>query len=171
MSDIKSPQYDALARELQYSARLYQWAELKTNPEFPPPSPGLYGWFFKCVPLPPKVPIDSCIVREGATLLYIGISPNNDKSTGDLRKRVRLHFNVTAEFSTLRLTLGCLLVDKLGTELLQDVSGGKTFGEKERVLSEWMAVNSIDCMGRDTETMVPRTAYSQDGRKAFAAEH
>jgi hypothetical protein len=132
---------ETLARELLYSARLYRWNELKNNPSLPPPSSGIYAWFFKLVP--PGVPTDSCIVRGDATLLYVGISPKNEVANGTIRKRLRLHFEGNAESSTLRETLGCLLEAELGTVLKRDRSGNKTFGANERILSDWMAKNTL----------------------------
>ena len=89
------------------------------------------------------MPIDSCVVRDESTLLYIGISPKNDKTKGTLQDRLWSHFEGTAEFSTLRTTLGCLLEGELGT-ILRRVGSGKaqTFVEKESALSGWIADNA-----------------------------
>jgi Domain of unknown function (DUF4145) len=139
--DGLTQEIESLARELLYSARLYRWSELKKNPILPPPSPGVYGWFFRR--MPPEVPTDLCVAREGAILLYVGISPKNDASDGSLRKRLQLHFEGNAESSTFRETLGCLLEPELGTALRRDGSGNKTFGEKESTLSDWIADNTM----------------------------
>jgi hypothetical protein len=93
--------------------------------------------------VPPGVPIDSCVVRESATLLYIGISPKNDTTDGTIRKRLQLHFEGNAESSTLRETLGCLLEAELGTALRRSQSGNKTFGERESILSDWIVNNTM----------------------------
>lgn len=124
-----------------YSCRLYRWNELKSNPTLPPRSPGVYAWFFKRVPS--GVPVDSCVVRDASTLLYVGISPHNDRSMGMLRDRLWFHFEGNAESSTLRTTLGCLLESQLGT-VLRRVGSGKaqSFADKESTLSEWMANNA-----------------------------
>jgi hypothetical protein len=75
---------------------------------------------------------------EKATLLYIGISPRLG-GTATLRDRIWYHFQGNAEGSTLRLTLGCLLADKLGTQLRRVGSGDRmTFGAREADLTEWM---------------------------------
>lgn len=141
VSDLPSNEIAELGQQLVYSARLYGWNELKNNPTLPPRSPGVYAWFFKRVP--PGVLTDSCIVRDAATLLYVGISPKNDKTKGTLQDRLWSHFEGIAEFSTLRTTLGCLLEDELGT-VLRRVGSGKTqtFVEKESALSGWMADNA-----------------------------
>jgi hypothetical protein len=139
--DAATENSELLARELLYSARLYRRSELKNSPSLPPPSPGVYGWFFRRVP--PEVPTDLCVAREGAVLLYVGISPKNDTSGGSLRRRLQLHFEGNAESSTFRQTLGCLLEAELGTALRRDGSGNKTFGEKESILSDWIADNTM----------------------------
>ena len=139
---LESPdeqEVEGLARELLYSAPLYRWIDLKDNADLPPALPGVYGCFFQ--PVPPGVPVHSCVVRQGATLLYVGISPDGDRSSGNIRTRLRAHFQGIAESSTLRQTLSCLLAVELGTQLRDD-SKTKTFGEQERDPSEWMARNS-----------------------------
>ena len=142
VSDLSSKEIAELGQQLVNSSRLYRWSELKNNPTLPPRSPGVYAWFFQRVP--PTVPIDSCVVRDESTLLYVGISPKNEKSKGTLQDRLRSHFEGIAEFSTLRTTLGCLLEDELGT-ILRRVGSGKTqtFVEKESALSGWMADNAL----------------------------
>ncbi len=88
-------------------AQLYAWSDLQGNPQLPPRTPGVYGWFFRTAPT--GVPCEGCLTRDSFTLLYVGISPGRDVSTQNLRSRVRYHFRGNAEGSTLRLTLGCLL--------------------------------------------------------------
>ncbi|MGH9586537.1 MAG: GIY-YIG nuclease family protein [Acidobacteriaceae bacterium] len=54
------------------------------------------------------MPTDGCIVREGATLLYVGIAPSKKpESKENVRTRLRYHFRGKAEGSTLRQSLGC----------------------------------------------------------------
>jgi hypothetical protein len=141
ISDLSAKGLEELGQQLVYSSRLYRWSELKNNPTLPPRSPGVYAWFFKRVPS--GVLTDSCVVRDAATLLYVGISPKNDKTKGTLQDRLWSHFEGIAEFSTLRTTLGCLLEDELGT-ILRRIGSGKTqtFVEKESALSGWMADNA-----------------------------
>ncbi|MGH7878403.1 MAG: DUF6884 domain-containing protein [Candidatus Binataceae bacterium] len=141
INDLSSKELAELGQQLVYWSRLYRWSELKNNPTLPPRSPGVYAWFFKRVP--PGVPTDSCVVRDEATLLYVGISPKNDTTKGTLQDRLWSHFEGIAEFSTLRTTLGCLLEGELGT-ILRRVDSGKTqtFVEKESALSGWMADNA-----------------------------
>jgi hypothetical protein len=141
LSDLPRKELEELGQQLAYSSRLYRWSELKNNSTLPPRSPGVYAWFFKRVP--PGVPTDLCVVRDEATLLYVGISPRNDRTKGTLQDRLWSHFEGIAEFSTLRTTLGSLLEGELGT-VLRRVGSGKTqtFVDKESALSRWMADNA-----------------------------
>ena len=100
------------------------------------------------------MPCEGCVIRDGYTLLYVGISPGRDVSTQNLRSRIRYHFRGNAEGSTLRLTLGCLLEPVLGTTLRRVGSGTRlTFGGAEDRLTEWMAENARVCWA---ETERPR---------------
>jgi hypothetical protein len=57
-----------------------------------------------------------------------------------LRKRIRYHYPGNAAGSTLRLTLGCLLAERLGIQLRRVGSGRRlTFAAGEAKLSAWMA--------------------------------
>ncbi|WP_368418925.1 GIY-YIG nuclease family protein, partial [Rhodovarius sp.] len=53
-----------------------------------------------------------CLSVNGHTLLYVGISPKNESSSQNLRKRITYHYRGNAEGSTLRLTLGVLLAQQ-----------------------------------------------------------
>jgi len=75
------------------------------------------------------VPTDGCLTKDGHTLLYVGISPKNDSSSENLRKRVNYHFRGNAEGSTLRLTLGTLLAPLIPTAAEAD-SGIPLSGEQ-----------------------------------------
>lgn len=133
--------FEELGNQLLYEAPLDRWSDLEGSLSLPPRSPGVYSWFFRRLPAP--VPTTGCVMRDGAVLLYVGISPKNPKSRQTLRSRIRYHFRGNAEGSTLRLTLGCLLEAKLGTVLRRVGSGKrKTFGEAERKLTAWMAENA-----------------------------
>jgi GIY-YIG catalytic domain len=131
-------------------AQLYTWSDLHANPQLPPRTPGVYGWFFRTAPT--GVPCEGCVTRDGYTLLYVGISPGRDVSTQNLRSRIRYHFRGNVE--ALRLTLGCLLEPVLGTALRRVGSGRRlTFGRAEGRLTEWMAENARVCWA---ETEQPR---------------
>ena len=122
---------------------LYSADETSAALDCPPPVPGVYGWYFRQLPV--EVPVGDCATNGDWVLAYVGISPS-DRTTADgrasaqnLRSRVRYHFRGNAEGSTLRLTLGCLLRDELGTELRRVGSGRRmTFGDAESELSSWM---------------------------------
>ena len=131
-------------------APLVEAAAVLARPSPVPAAPGIYAWFFRNVP--PRVPVDGCLIRDGMPLLYIGISPKAPPTNGTpvsrqtLRSRVRYHYRGNAEGSTLRLTLGCLLGDVLGIELRRVGSGKRmTFGTGEADLSAWMAANTLVC--------------------------
>ena len=67
-------------------------------------------------------------------------------SSSTLRQRVTYHYRGNAEGSTLRLTLGCLLSDRLGIELRRVGTGKRrTFSNGEQALSEWMQANAFVC--------------------------
>ena len=61
------------ANEIVAPTRLWTGAEVLATPSPTPREPGVYGWYFKSIP--PGVPTDGCIRRDGLTLLYAGISP------------------------------------------------------------------------------------------------
>jgi hypothetical protein len=119
--------------------KLYSLKELKKN-NLPPRSSGIYGWYFDR--LPPFVPPVGCTVvkdKEGWffksrwTLLYIGKAKN-------LKERiVYRHFDgkpyAKGIMSTLRLSLGCLLSDKLGLILYYPP---ESFGKRDRKLNKWL---------------------------------
>jgi len=112
----------------------------------PPNESGIYGWYFK--EIPPYLPYKECAyARAGLMsrkwrLLYIG----KGKS---LKKRILgFHFNGDADVSTLRLSLGCLLIKRYELCLYKKDSKteGKydyTFGDKgEEKISDWMKKNA-----------------------------
>ena len=108
-----------------------------------PPDRGLYAWFFKDIPT--CVPIDGCVAKDGLTLLYVGISPKNEASTQNLRKRITNHYRGNAEGSTLRLTLGTLLSETSDFPLRRVGSGKRmTFTHLgEQWLDGWMDRNAF----------------------------
>ena len=87
---------------------------------------------------------------DDCTLLYGGIAPkappanSRPASQQTLRKRIRYHYTGNAAGSTLRLTLGCLLAERLGIQLRRVGSGQRlTFAASEAKLSAWMADNAF----------------------------
>jgi len=81
----------------------------------------VYGWYFSELPWP--IDTSQCVTWDGGTLLYGGIAPKAPPANGrpasqqSLRHRIRYHYTGNAAGSTLRLTLGCLLAERLGIQL------------------------------------------------------
>ena len=138
---------EQIINELIHPSKVYSRAEVLPRDSPIPRSPGVYAWFFK--EIPPNIPIDKCVENNGHYLLYVGISPKKPQRMGkpskqNLRTRIKNHFQGNAEGSTLRLTLGCLLSEKLGIELRRVGSGKRmTFSQGETVLSNWMSENAF----------------------------
>jgi hypothetical protein len=115
------PELDSEIAAFLHPASLYSRQEVLATPSPAPASPGVYGWWFRNLPRP--VDIQRCASHDGLPLLYIGISPSRPPGNGraasrqNLRKRLRQHYDRSAEASTLRRTLGCLLADELGLQL------------------------------------------------------
>jgi hypothetical protein len=134
--------------QLAAPSRLYTRSEVLTKPPSVPTAPGLYAWYFREVPR--GVPTASCPSHNGFTLLYIGISPSAPLKGGartskqTLRSRLRQHMSGNASGSTLRLTLGCLLAERLGLSLRPEGKSARlTFGKAgEETLSAWLDANA-----------------------------
>ena len=109
-----------------------------------PRSSGLYAWYIRN--MPEIVPVDDCAQFEDYYLMYVGISPKKKGRNGNLRERIQTHFGKKtsndASWSTLRMSLGCLLCEQLDISL-QCVKERKHFNDGENVLSEWMAKNAM----------------------------
>ena len=126
---------DEVAARLKRPERLYERQELLRHPSPIPAVPGLYGWYFDTLPHPSIRDIGT--VTGGWSLLYIGIAPSGPPSRSNLRKRLRHHLSGNARGSTLRLTLGALLLDALELEP-SPASGRLSFGPTEHRLSAWL---------------------------------
>jgi hypothetical protein len=124
---------------------LYSRSAVLSKPCPVPAVRGVYAWFFKDIP--DCVPTDGCVVKDGLTLLYVGISPKNDTSSENLKKRVTYHFKGNAEGSTLRLSLGVLLAEKSDFPLRRVGSGKRmTFTHLgEQWLDDWLEENAFVC--------------------------
>ena len=140
-------------------AKLWSRSEICAHPCPIPARAGVYAWYFR--ELPKAVDASECVRVGDLTLLYVGISPKalpkNGKppSRQTLRRRVRYHYRGNAEGSTLRLTLGCLLAEKLGIELRRVGSGKRrTFSQGERLLSSWMEDNAFVCWAECDEPWI-----------------
>lgn len=127
--------------------RLWSRGEVLARPSPLPSRSGVYGWYFRELPWP--IDTTQCVTWDGCTLLYGGIAPkappanSRPASQQTLRHRIRYHYTGNAAGSTLRLTLGCLLAERLGTQLRRVGSGRRfTFAAGEGRLSAWMADNA-----------------------------
>lgn len=125
--------------ELTESAPLWSWG----TDLAPPRLPGAYAWFSDTVPS--FIPDQPLTKRDGLALLYVGIAPRasatggRDPNRTALAPRIRYHATGKADASALRLTLGCVLVDTLGLQLLQHPDEERfTWGAGEALLSEWI---------------------------------
>ena len=124
---------------------LYSRRTVLATPCPVPSTRGIYAWFFKDIP--GETPTGGCVKKDALTLLYIGISPKNDRSRQNLRKRITYHYRGNAEGSTLRLTLGVLLSGETKFPLLRVGSGNRmTFTHLgEQCLDGWMERNAFVC--------------------------
>ncbi|WP_447002480.1 GIY-YIG nuclease family protein [Saccharothrix isguenensis] len=140
--------YLELAEGLLSPERVYARQEAMSGTSLMPARSGVYAWYFDEVP--PGVPTERCRVGGFGTLLYVGIAPKAPPVNGarpsrqHLRQRVGYHFGGNAYGSTLRLTLGCHLAERLGIELRRVGSGTRlTFTKAgEAKLSEWMGAHA-----------------------------
>ncbi len=110
--------------------------------------PGVYAWYFR--EIPPHVTTSNCHIAGTKILLYVGISPKEPTKNGTapskqkLLDRVRYHYRGNTEGSNFRLTLGCLLADRLGIQLRRVGSGTlMTFAEGESTRKERNVKSSL----------------------------
>lgn len=137
---VLATEMEALDRLLNPST-FYHCTEIVGGASVVPKKAGVYAWYFREVPK--GVPTSGCVVKEGATLLYVGIAPSSSLSSATLRSRLCQHLRGNAYGSTLRLSLGCLLSQQLEIELRRTRSGRRrTFGPGEAKLSDWIAENA-----------------------------
>lgn len=148
-----------VAYQLTNPVKLWSRSELCVRPCPIPSRAGVYAWYFR--ELPDAVDASDCMRVGDLTLLYVGISPKAPSKNGKppsrqtLRSRILYHYRGNAEGSTLRLTLGCLLSEKLGIELRRVGSGTRrTFSQGERLLSAWMETNALACWSECNEPWV-----------------
>jgi hypothetical protein len=129
----------------------YSRSKVVSKPSPVPAENGLYAWFFK--EIPGITPTDQCVVKDGLTLLYVGISPGRKSSQENLQKRIKYHYTGNAFGSTLRLTLGVLLADQSKYSLMRVGSGNRmTFTHPgECWLDNWMEKNAFVCWATHPE--------------------
>jgi hypothetical protein len=126
---------------------LYSRSEIFDDECPVPREPGIYAWYF--TDTLPLVPTHDCVSYNNKSLLYLGISPRRPprkgkKSSQNLRKRIKYHYNGNAYGSTLRKTLGCLHKHQSG---IWYITRGKDRGlaftkTSEDKLSKWMEENA-----------------------------
>lgn len=81
-----------------------------------PAKPGLYAWWTMKGSIP-GVPPCPHPTEQDLDLLYVGISPKNERSKGTIRSRVMSqHIGSYIGSSTLRKTLASLLFENMGWE-------------------------------------------------------
>lgn len=133
--------------------RLWSRAEVLSKPCPIPPSPGVYGWWFRT--LPAAIEVSGCVSHRGSTLLYVGISPKAPPGNGrppsreNVKGRVVTHFAGNAAGSTLRKPLGCLLAETLG---IGDRVAPGGVGEPDDVRARRAAAFGVD--GRERVRVV-----------------
>jgi len=131
-------------------ARLYTVDEISASPGAVPREAGVYSWWFRSVP--PGVPIEETLVRDGLRLLYVGIAPRapskgkrrvriskGKKRVRTLRERLLNHCRGPIASSTSRRTLACLLAADLGFQFFRRSSGkiGMSASDENK-LTRWM---------------------------------
>jgi hypothetical protein len=126
---------EAVIEAFRAPDRIWARAELLARPSPVPATKGLYGWYFDESP-------DARLGSPGTTsdgwsLLYVGIAPARAGSSSNLRKRIRHHVSGNARGSTLRLTLGSFLAERLGL-ITVPASGKLHFGSGEAALNAWL---------------------------------
>jgi hypothetical protein len=133
--------------ELLSPSKLCAASDIGQDGSVVPQMAGVYAWYFHQIP--PLVPAEGCHTLRGLRLLYVGIAPRKPQkrekaqATRTLRDRLKLHIKGSADVSTFRLSLGCLLSEHLGLQLRRVGSENvMTFAEGERQLSEWIAENT-----------------------------
>ena len=107
-------------------SRLYTAREVLS---MAPGMPGVYAFYFD--EPPPGIDPAGCHHYDGRWLLYVG------KATR-LRRRLGNDLVRNAAVSTLRLSLGCLLSDKLGLQLQRLPTGKRNFAAGEKQIA-WVA--------------------------------
>ena len=127
-------------------SKLYSRKQIIANPSLVPERGGFNAWFFKGIPA--DTPTEGCFKKDGLTLLYVGISPVRASSQRNLHKRiVDDHCKGPAKTSTLRTSLGVLLVEESGYPL-QKISGTDKMSFSpagEDWLNDWMDKNAFVC--------------------------
>ena len=159
------PDFEHLQNLLLSKAPLYRSSDLEAKPVLPPASPGVYAWLFSRIP--GSVPTMGCLVRDGAVLLYVGISPKNPEAgrpsgaesgitSGAMLKVQHFGSPWTACWNpNLARFFGVLVQANAGQ-----------FGDTGRKLTEWMAENASVSSGRGEQSGRARRASHSDAGAA-----
>lgn len=139
---------DTTVTELLQPKRFWSREEITRRNCGVPRQSGIYAWYFK--EYPQIIPTRDCHKYGDLVLLYSGISPRNPDSRSNLRQKLRFHMRGEAHSSTLRLSLGCLLADRLGLELRVGPKGW-TFADGEKSLSKWLSENALVAWAVDSK--------------------
>lgn len=134
------PMQDDLATFFLDPASYHPCGEDFRVEEIVPEANGMYGWCFRTEDLPggPSAEGFFQVGSKGLILFYLGISPDDETSDGNLRERLKTHLEKTARNSTLRYSLGALLIDTLHLEVVPHGKRKLSFGGTEDRLTEWI---------------------------------
>ncbi len=114
-----------------------------SNPCNIPEVAGVYALYFK--EMPPLIPENGCFLMGNKALLYVGEAKN-------LHKRIKQHYEHTAAESSLRMSLGVIILDQKDFPLRKAglvLPGFRFSDEAENLLSEWMQENVFVCWAAD----------------------
>ena len=136
--------------------------ELRADRTLAPAAPGVYGWWFDAVP--PGVPLESVVERDGWWWLYVGVAKAHAASRSTLRRRLQNHCRDRCASSTLRRTLAVLLADELRLAFGRTAAGKMTLvGEGEERLTGWMAAHARVAWMTDDEPWKLEAALIRGG--------
>jgi hypothetical protein len=161
-------QGSTICDDLLRPGRLWSRQDVFSRRSPVPKAPGVYAWYFRN--MPPHVPTTGCTITGDFHLLYVGISrsapPKSGKAASkqNLSRRIRSHMRGNASGSTLRLSLGCILTDRLGIALRRVGRRGRfTFSAGEQRLSAWMEENARVVWKVCEETHLPQFSSQPSG--------
>ncbi len=132
---------EEVLEKLTNPERIYSYSDFFSSNSVPRTS-GVYAWYF--TGMPAFVPIKGCIENGKRNLLYVGKS-----GSSGLYSRIKKHYDGTARYSTLRMSLGVLLHEQMPTPLHRvNPTPDKHYcfpKEGEKYLNDWMEKNAFVC--------------------------
>lgn len=134
----REDEFETILSAFRESERQVPSSLVRNNTVRVPAEEGVYAWFFEPARLGIRGGYYEVLV-EGRALLYVGMVPSRRDSRKKLRDRLRNHLRNTARQSTLRLSLGALLMEKLSLEPIARSDGRVDFGFTEATLGDWIA--------------------------------